>query len=338
MRNFTFLAILASAPLFGEIPASSLRGFAPLPDAIPSASNPLTAAKIELGRMLYYETRLSRSHNISCNSCHPLANFGVDNQPTSSGHKSQKGDRNSPTVYNAAGHIAQFWDGRAATIEEQAKGPVMNPVEMAMPSEEYVVSVLKSIPGYVDAFQRAFPGEPDPVTYDNMAKAIGAFERKLTTPSRWDKFLKGDRSALTSAEQAGFNQFVAAGCGGCHSGAFVGGAGYYKLGLAKPWPNAADPGRFKVTRKEADRMAFKAPSLRNIEKTAPYFHDGSVGSLEDAVKLMAVHEGGRQLDAAQVRSIVAWLKSLTGELPAGYIRQPVLPPSGPKTPKPVSAD
>jgi cytochrome c peroxidase len=332
------IPILACAPLAAEIPPSSLHRFAPLPDVMASPSNPLTDAKISLGRLLYYEPRLSKNQKISCNSCHQLSKYGVDNQPTSSGHKAQRGDRNSPTVYNAAGHVAQFWDGRAPDVEAQAKGPVMNPVEMAMPSEAHVVAVLKSMPEYVEAFSKAFPGESDPVTYDNMAKAIGAFERKLTTPSRWDKFLQGDEGALTEAEQAGFNRFVAAGCSGCHSGAYVGGAGYFKLGIAAPWPDESDPGRFKVTKREADRLAFKAPSLRNIEKTAPYFHDGKVATLEDAVGLMARHEGGRQLNAQEVESIVTWLKSLTGELPAEYIREPKLPKSGPQTPRPQATD
>ena len=172
--------------------------------------------------MLYYEPRLSKSQEISCNSCHLLDQYGVDGQPTSDGHKGQAGDRNSPTVYNAAGHFVQFWDGRAADVEEQAKGPVMNPVEMAMPSEKQVIAVLKSMPEYVDAFKKAFPGEKDPISYENMAKAIGAFERKLITPSRWDKFLRGDSQALTNEEKAGFNVFMETGCQACHSGAISG--------------------------------------------------------------------------------------------------------------------
>ena len=232
--------------------------------------------------------------------------------------------------------MAQFWDGRAPDVEAQAKGPVMNPVEMAMPSEEHVAAVLKSMPEYVAAFRKAFPDQSDPVTYDNLAKAIGAFERKLVTPSRWDRFLKGDRSALTAEERAGFNAFVEAGCAGCHSGAYVGGAGFFKLGLTKAWPDTFDPGRFKVTRNEADRMKFKAPSLRNIDKTGPYFHNGKVASLDEAVRLMAEYETARKLSDSETRSIVAWLKSLTGPLPAGYIREPRLPRSGPGTPKPES--
>jgi len=299
--------------------------FAPLPEVMASVSNPITEAKIELGRMLYYEPRLSKSRKISCNSCHQLNRYGVDGERVSDGHLGQKGDRNSPSVYNAAGHFVQFWDGRAPTVEEQAKGPVLNPVEMGMPSEKEVVAVLKSIPGYAQAFRRAFPQESDPVTFDNMARAIGAFERKLLTPSRWDKFLGGDSKALSEAEKAGLNKFLDAGCATCHMGAYLGGSLHQKLGLFKPWPDTSDPGRFRVTKKEEDRMVFKVPSLRNVEKTGPYFHDGKVQTLEEGVKLMAEYELGKKLSEADARALVAWLKSLTGELPLEYIRAPQLP-------------
>jgi cytochrome c peroxidase len=196
-----------------------LQLFQPLPEAIPSRTNQVTDEKAILGRMLYFEPRLSKGQDISCNSCHMLDQYGVDFQPTSEGHKGLQGDRNSPTVYNAAGHFVQFWDGRAADVEEQAKGPIMNPVEMAMPSEKRVIEVLKSMPEYVDAFKKAFPGEKDPVTYENVARAIGAFERKLVTPSRWDRFIRGDSRALTDEEKAGFNLFMETGCQACHAGA-----------------------------------------------------------------------------------------------------------------------
>jgi cytochrome c peroxidase len=261
----------------------------------------------------------------------------VDHEPVSDGHRGQKGTRNSPTVYNAAGHVAQFWDGRAPTIEEQAKGPVLNPVEMAMPSERVVVAVLKSMPEYVSAFRKAFPGARDPVDYNNVAQAIGAFERRLVTPSRWDKFLGGDQAALTDAEKAGFNTFVDVGCGTCHSGVYVGASTFQKLGLVKPWSHTQDPGRFQVSKQEADRMVFKVPSLRNIEKTAPYYHDGSVKTLEEAVRLMAEHQNGRSVTKAQVQSIVTWLKVLTGPIPEDYIKPPVLPKSTASTPKPDPA-
>jgi cytochrome c peroxidase len=311
-----------------------LQLFQALPDSVPTEANPLTEEKVALGRMLYYESRLSKSQEISCNSCHMLDSYGVDGEPTSDGHKGQKGDRNSPTVYNAAGHFAQFWDGRARDVEAQAKGPVTNPVEMAMSSERDVVAVLKSMPEYVEAFARAFPGEKDPVTYDNMAKAIGAFERGLITPSRWDRFLGGDQSALSNEEKAGFNEFMEAGCQACHAGAYLGGNLYQKLGAAKPWPDTSDTGREQLTRNESDRMVFKVPGLRNIEKTRPYYHNGRVETLEQAVSRMAEYQLGENLTDQQVDSIVTWLKTLTGEVSADYIKPPDLPKSTARTPKP----
>jgi cytochrome c peroxidase len=328
----------ATKPAKVEIAQAKLAMFKPLPAEIASDANPITPEKIALGRMLYYETRLSKSQEISCNSCHMLDKYGVDNQATSDGHKGQKGDRNSPTVYNAAGHFVQFWDGRALNVEEQAKGPVLNPVEMAMPAEKHVVAVIESIPEYVAAFKAAFPQDKNPVTYDNMARAIGAFERKLVTPSRWDKFLAGDQNALTESEKAGFNLFVDSGCNACHMGAFVGGSMYQKLGVMKPYPDAGDPGRAKVTKNDGDKMMFKVPSLRNVEKTAPYFHNGKVATLDDAVAQMGEYEVGKQLKPEEVKAIVAWLATLTGEIPTEYIKPPALPKSTPKTPKPDTGD
>lgn len=318
-----------------QSPDASWRAiFKPLPAEMPGKNNPITPAKIELGRMLYFEKRLSKNHDISCNSCHDLARFGVDNEPTSPGHKAQRGDRNSPTVYNAAGHFVQFWDGRAADVEAQAKGPVLNPVEMGMPSEAYVLTVLKSMPGYVKAFKAAFPEDAEPVTFDNFAKAVGAFERKLVTPSRFDAYLKGDDKALTDAERKGLKLFVETGCVACHNGTYVGGAMYQKLGLVKPWPGLTDKGRGAETKNAAEDFMFKVPSLRNIEKTGPYLHDGSVKSLPEMVKLMATHQSGRTLSDADAASIVTFLKSMTGTPPADYIKAPTLPESTDATPKP----
>lgn len=331
-----------AAPPAAEQPSTtidpaSLQPFAPLPDEVPGAQA-ATPDLVNLGRMLYYEPRLSKSQTISCNTCHDLANYGVDGEPTSDGHKGQKGDRNSPTVFNAAAHFAQFWDGRAADVEEQAKGPVLNPVEMAMPSESTVVAVLESMPEYVAAFERAFPGQAKPITYDNMAVAIGAFERKLMTPSRWDALLKGDQNALTPQERLGFKTFTEAGCQMCHSGALLGGTSYQRLGAMKPHPRSDDPGRMKVTSAEEDRSMFKVPSLRNVEKTGPYFHDGETESLDKAVRDMAEYQLGRQLTDEQVGQIVDFLKVLTGQIDPEYIKPPVLPPSTAKTPKPQVGD
>jgi cytochrome c peroxidase len=315
------------------IDAASLQAYGPLPEAVLPAGAGLAEEKVTLGRMLYYEPRLSLEQKTSCNTCHDLNMYGVDGHPTSDGHKGQKGTRNSPTVYNAAGHFVQFWDGRAADVEEQAKGPVTNPVEMAMPSEKVVIAVLTSMPEYVEGFRKAFPQDKNPVSFNNMAIAIGAFERKLMTPARWDKFLKGDQAALTDAGKTGFNAFQAAGCPTCHMGVYVGGNLYQKLGLLKPYPDQSDLGRYLVTKADADKMVFKVPSLRNIEKTGPYFHTGKVATLEQAVSEMGEYELGKPLTQADVQAIVTFLKALTGEVPAGYIKAPELPKSTAGTPK-----
>ncbi len=292
-----------------------LPAFGALPATLESKDNPLTPAKIALGRALFSEVRLSASKDVSCNSCHGLDTFGADGEKTSAGHKKERGKRNSPTVYNAAGHFAQFWDGRAKTVEEQAKGPITNPIEMGMHDEKAVVAELKKVKAYEAQFKSAFPADKDPITMDNLAKAIGAFERTLLTPSRWDTFLGGDKSALTDAEKAGFKRFTALGCNTCHAGPYIGGQMFQKLGLAKPWPKTDDLGRYEVTKQDSDKMFFKVPGLRNVAKTAPYFHDGSVATLEEAITLMGRHQLGVEVSAADVASIAAFLKSTTGELP-----------------------
>ena len=325
---------LLSAPNSVQVNAEALKLFGPLPAVMGSPDNPATDAKVKLGRILYYDPRLSANQKISCNTCHPLDAYGAESEPVSTGHKNQKGTRNAPTVYNAAGHFVQFWDGRAPTIEEQAKGPITNPVEMAMPSKAVAVQVIQSMPEYVALFKSAFPEEKDPITYNNMALAIGAFERGLVTPSRWDAFLEGDSSALTEAEKAGFNTFAANGCQWCHYGPYVGGAAYQKLGVMKPWPSQTDQGRYQVTKQETDKMVFKVPPLRNIKKTGPYFHDGSVATLDQAIRNMAVHQRGVTLTDAQVNSIEVWLDSLTGQVPMSYIKPPELPKSTSRTQRP----
>jgi cytochrome c peroxidase len=320
------------APSFDPAQARAL--FKALPERFDASAQAPSSALVDLERTLFYEARLSKNHDVSCNSCHDLSKFGVDGMPTSKGHKGQLGGRNSPTVYHAAGHFVQFWDGRAQDVEEQAKGPVLNPVEMAAPSEAHVVSVLSSIPEYVTAFKAAFPADADPVTYDNMAKAIGAFERGLVAPSPFDDFLKGDDKALSDAQKAGLNTFMQTGCTACHNGVLVGGSMYQKLGAVKPYAGNRDEGRFDVTKAESDRLMFKVPSLRNVEKTAPYFHDGKIPDLKTAVKTMADIQLGRQLSDAEADAIVAFLGSLTGRIDEKYIAKPTLPPSTDKTPKP----
>jgi cytochrome c peroxidase len=294
-----------------------LRAFGPLPPVIESRENPVIPAKVELGRRLYHDTRLSPDGDISCATCHPLNRFGADGRKVSVGHRGQQGERNTPTVYNAAGHFAQFWDGRAATVEEQAGGPVLNPVEIGMPSEGDIERVLRADAGYREAFAQAFPGEAKPVSFANMAKAIGAFERTLTTPSRWDAYLQGDANALTPEEIEGFSRFNGAGCMTCHRGVYVGGEMFSRLGIVKPWPHRRDMGRYQVTRHERDRFVFKVPGLRNVAETGPYLHDGSIASLDEMIRIMGEYQLGKSLPDDDVRLIAAWLRTLTGALRAG---------------------
>jgi len=325
-------AVSSYEKLLQEVKSLKVR-FQPLPEMAENSNNRLTPAKIKLGKTLFMDTRLSKNHDVSCNSCHNLKTFGVDHQVTSSGHRGQLGGRNSPTVYNAALHFRQFWDGRAKDVEEQVLRTILNPIEMAMPSEEYVLEVLKSIPEYRNFFRKAFPGEMNPLNYKNVGKAIGAFERTLLTPSRFDEFLNGDDNALTEEELEGLNTFATMGCTTCHQGVAIGALSFQKLGLIKKF-KTKDLGRFEVTKAEADRFYFKPPSLRNVAKTAPYFHDGSVETLEKAVKLMAKHQLGVKIKKNQIRSIVAFLNSLTGKIPEEALTEVQLPPSSSTTPEP----
>ncbi len=284
-------------------------------------------AQVELGRKLFHEPRLSKSGATSCNSCHNLATYGVDGRSTSLGHGFQVGDRNAPTVLNAQFHLAQFWDGRAKDMTAQAKGPILNPGEMAIPDEAAAVAKIKSIPGYKAEFAAAYPGEDDPITYDHIAGAIATFEYTLVTPAPFDRYLKGDDKALSARQVRGLQTFMGKGCISCHSGLAVGGTMYMKFGLVKPYAHQSDPGRFKVTGDEADRYAFKVPSLRNISRTAPYFHDGKVWDLQEAIHIMGETQLGQDLSKQETADIAAFLDSLTGPVPASARQLPQLPPS-----------
>ena len=284
--------------------------FEPLPAAIIDKEK--NVALIKLGKKLYLEPRLSINDQISCNSCHRLDNFGVDSQATSPGHEGKRGGRNSPTSMNAALHIAQFWDGRAKDVEEQALGPILNPIEMGMPNEDAVVNKLKKIEEYKALFAEAFKNEKDPIQYKNVGKAIGAFERTLLTPSRFDDFLNGDETALNDSEKRGLQKFVHMGCATCHNGVALGGNSYKKIGLVKPY-ETKDMGRFEITGLEIDKKVFKVPSLRNITKTAPYFHDGSVATLDEAIEEMAEHQLGREVGSGFISDVKAFLGSLTSK-------------------------
>ena len=302
----------------------ALKIFGSLPEEATPDGYEMSDPLLDLGRMLYYEQRISINDNMSCNTCHGLNNYGMDGLRFSFGHSGNPVGRNSPTVYNAALHVAQFWDGRAADVEEQAKGPILASGEMGMPNADQVVTALKDIPGYLPYFEAAFPGESDPITYDHVGQAIGAFERRLVTPGRFDEFLAGDQTALTEQEQEGLALFMQTGCTACHYGPALGGNSYAALGAQEPY-TTNDLGRYVVTGNEADMHVFKVPSLRNIAVTGPYLHDGSIPTLESMVQLMVRHQLGKQLTSDEVDTMVIFLRSLTGELPSDYTAQPELP-------------
>lgn len=302
----------ADAPKASELRAMVSNFVKPLPETIPGSEKD-TEALVSLGKSLFFEKQLSANNSQSCNSCHAVDQNkgGVDNEATSPGAFGKRGGRNSPTVLNAGFHLAQFWDGRAPSLEAQAKGPILNPIEMAIPSEAEAVRKISAIDSYKEAFGKAFPGQKSPVTYDNIANAIAAFERTLVTHDRFDDFLKGNDSALTPAELAGLNTFTTTGCVSCHNGPLLGANSFQKMGVVNPYANTEDLGRESVTKAAEDHFKFKVPSLRNIALTAPYFHDGKAATLEDAVRQMAWLQLGRKLEDAQVQSIVTFLHSLT---------------------------
>lgn len=284
------------------------------------------ALRVNLGRRLYYETHLSANNSTSCNNCHQLTKYGVDpGQPVSLGFDRKPGGRNSPTVYNAGLQFSQFWDGRAPTLAAQASGPMMNPVEMGMPGPEAVISYLHSNPEYVKQFKLAFPNLKDPVTMENVTTAIANFEERLQTPGPWDEYLKGNEQALSEDEKRGLRVFLNTGCASCHAGAGMGGNAFAKLGTYQDWPDEkSDTGRMGLTHQPHDLMYFKVPLLRNVTMTGPWFHDGRVKSIDEAVQLMGKYQLGRNLTAAEVHSLVIFLNALTGPIPQEYI-QPQLP-------------
>lgn len=303
--------------------------FKPLPSEIEAGDYQVTNELTHLGRMLFYDPRLSINQEMSCNTCHLLNDYGVDGLTTSLGHDGKPVSRNAPTVYNSALHIAQFWDGRAGGVEEQAGGPMLAAGEMGMPDAEYVENVVNSIPGYEQYFIAAF-GNEEPINFDNMTTAIGAFERRLVTPSRFDSYMLGDLSQLSDEELLGAQTFISVGCVGCHNGMGLGGLMYGKLGQAVPY-EVADEGRSVVTGDDADKNVFKVPSLRNVTETGPYLHDGSIATIEEMVALMGKYQLARDLTEAEITSIVTFLGALKGDIPEAYIAVPVLPESGPET-------
>jgi cytochrome c peroxidase len=289
-------------------------------------------AMAELGKKLYFDPRLSKSGFISCNSCHNLSMGGTDNLKTSIGHNWQQGPINAPTVLNSSMNIAQFWDGRAADLKEQAGGPIANPGEMAF-THELAINVINSIPVYVAEFNQVF-GE-DTVDIDKVTSAIAEFEETLVTPnSRFDMWLKGDANAITGEELAGYQLFKSSGCVACHSGPALGGTSFQKMGLVAPYETSNEAiGLAGVTGKDLDRFKFKVPLLRNVEMTYPYFHDGEAATLTQAVDIMGKLQLGRSYNAEELDTIVAFLTTLTGEQPSFLL--PILPPSTDQTPPPT---
>ncbi len=309
----------ASRPIIAAVPGTpdgvllmqARALFGTLPATMPGSEQD-TPALIALGRSLYFETAISINETQSCNSCHPIDNHGAgaDNLKTGRGALGTFGDRNDPPTMNAGYQIAQFWDGRAATLEKQAQGPPLNPIEMGMPDAAALVERLKAITHYRADFEAAFPGENDPVTFDHFAKAVAAFERTLTTRGRFDRFMEGETDALADRELAGMRAFISVGCVHCHAGPNLGGMTFQKLGVFHAYPNTKDPGRFTVTHQESDRYVFKVPMLRNVTLSAPYFHDGEVGSLPEAVDRMGYLQLDRKLKDDEIRSVLGFLTTL----------------------------
>jgi cytochrome c peroxidase len=290
-----------------------------IPSVANNPQNQVTDDKVKLGKILYYDSRLSKTGHNSCNSCHNLASYGVDNLPTSIGDAGKSGDRNSPTVFNAALHNMQFWDGRAATVEEQAGMPILNADEMAIPHKGFLIDRLKKDTMYKRTFSAAFTNEKDPVNYANIQKAIGAFERTLLTSSRFDRFMNGDLSALNTDEKEGLQLFIDLGCITCHNGLGVGGNSLQKFGLVTDYRTLVhsrlnDEGKKTLTGNPGDKDVFKVPGLRNSEKTYPYFHNGGVASLDSAVVIMSKAQLNKDLHPEEVSKIVSFLKSLTGDI------------------------
>jgi cytochrome c peroxidase len=324
MKTRLLIAILTAAA--GIAMAASNEPIQPI-----TPPQQINLGKVELGKKLYFDPRLSKSGFISCNSCHNLSMGGTDNIPTSIGDKWHEGPINAPTVLNSSLNVAQFWDGRAADLQEQAGGPIANPGEMAF-SHTLAVAVLDSIPGYVREFKQVFGS--DKITIDEVTSAIAEFEKTLVTPnSRFDQWLLGKQDALSPNELAGYRLFKESGCVACHNGPAVGGRTFQKMGIVEPYhtKNPAQ-GRSAVTGKDADRFNFKVPTLRNVEMTYPYFHDGAANTLTEAVDIMGRLQLGKQFSREENARIVAFLKTLTGEQPSFLV--PNLPPSSDQTPRP----
>ena len=304
--------------------------FRPLPKDMATPEYPLTKERVSLGRLLFFDTRFSIDGNLGCVTCHQPALYGTDGRPRSIGVKSRPHPRHAPTVLNAPLQFVIHWRGDRVDAEDQVAQSLLSPITSGQPDEKAMLARVNGIPGYAPLFKEAFPNDPDPVSRKNMALAIGAFERTLVTPSRFDDYLKGKVEALSVGERAGLAKFIEVGCIACHNGPGVGGGMYQKFGVLEDYwkvtgSNPIDKGRAEVTNNQADLYMFKVPTLRNVAMTPPYFHDGSVATLPEAVKVMARVQLGARLEDKDVGDIVAFLASLTGPLPPDFATSPVLP-------------
>ncbi len=307
--------------------------FQALPKNMATPEFPITPERVDLGRKLYFDPRISVDGTVSCARCHQPALYGTDGLPKPRGAHDKLNPRNAPTVLNAALQFKAHWRGDRANVEDQAKQALIGPPSFGDPDYAAAMAKIKAIPGYAEMFRKAFPGEPDPITQDNWGKAIGAYERTLVTPSRFDEYLTGNVQALSPAERIGLRKFIETGCTACHNGPGVGGGIFQKFGVVEDYwketgSKQVDKGRFDVTHDPNDMYVFKVPSLRNVAMTPPYFHDGSVPSLTKAVRIMAKVQLGKTLSDQDATDIVTFLRCLTGKLPDEFASAPVLPASG----------
>ena len=305
--------------------------FGQLPEEMVSHENPITPEKVELGKMLFYDTRISIDGTVSCARCHPFSLYAADGLRKSIGNQCKTNPRNAPSILNSAGQISAHWIGKRTGVEDQAKKSVIGAGSFGMPSYMEVEKKLKEN-GYESFFKEAFPEDNDPVTMDNFAKAVGAFERILVTPSPFDEFLAGNSKALDKQEKKGLMAFMGIGCTTCHSGVYIGGQMYQKFGLFEPYEKytkseVIDEGRFAATKNESDKYVFKVPVLRNVARTPPYFHDGSVDDLMQAEWIMGKVQLGKDIPKEELEDIEVFLKSLTGKIPEDALKIPILPSS-----------
>jgi cytochrome c peroxidase len=336
-----FSLVAAADPGEEELLKRAQAIFKPLPKDMATPEFPVTPERVELGRALFFDPRISIDGTVSCARCHQPSLYGTDGLPKAIGVKDRANPRNSPTVLNAALHFNAHWRGDRVNVEDQAVKALTGPASFGQPDFDTAMARLQAIPGYLPLFQKAFPGEKSPFTAENWGKAIGAYERTLATPSPFDAFLAGDVKALSPMAKSGLDQFINTGCTACHNGVGVGGGIFQKFGVKEDYWKATgskeiDRGRFDVTQKQEDMYVFKVPSLRNVAMTAPYFHDGSVATLGDAVRTMAQVQLGKQLKSGEIEQIVGFLNSLTGALPKDFATAPVLPAGAFHPPAPTA--